>query len=271
MSELIFAFIIILGAVTIMIPFAWMICSALKTNAEFYDTALFPKTPQWSNFTEYFTSEDSNFLLYLFNSVKVTGLSVIGRVLSCSLAGFAFSRLKFPGRDKIFTFSIMTMFLPGVVTMVPIFVIMKKLGLYNSHLALIAPSFFGNAFGVFLLRQFFMSIPKDLDEAAKIDGCNTFTLFYRIYLPLMKPSLITLAILTFQNLWGEILRPIIFLSDKKLYTLAVGIRSITNNQYFPRPELEIAAYTLMIVPVLILYIICQKYFTENIASSGMKG
>ncbi len=261
--------LIIFGALMMLIPFAWMISSALKDANTFYNPDWFSLPLHWENFIQIMTR--LNFGLYFFNTVKITVLATMGVLFSSSLTAFALARLKFPGRDALFAFTLVSIFLPSQVTLIPIFIIFKKLGMYNSHLPLILPAFFGNAFGIFLLRQYFLTIPQELNDAAKVDGCGSYRLFYRIYLPLVKPALITLAILSFQNTWGDILNPLIYITNQSLYTIVLGLRLISRSQFLPQPQLEIAGNLLLILPLIIIYLFVQRYFTESIQTTGIKG
>ena len=256
-------------AVLMLIPFVWIISASLKDSTTFFNPDWFSRPFHWENYSQVLTR--LNFGLYFFNTVKITVLSSLGSLLSCSLTAFALTRLKFPGRDMLFSFILVSIFVPTQVTMIPTFIIFKNLGMYNSHLPLIVPAFFGNAFGIFLLRQHFMTIPEELSEAAKVDGCGPFRLFYQIYLPLAKPVLITLAVLTFQSTWGDIMGPLIYLTDKSLYTMVLGLRLIASSQFLPQPQLEVTGDLLLILPVLIIFIFAQRYFTQGIQTTGIKG
>lgn len=261
--------VIISGALMMIIPFIWMISSSLKDSTTFYNPDWFSQPLHWENFTQILTR--LNFGLYLLNTIKITVLVVIGTLASCSLTAFALARLKFPGRDALFAFILVSIFLPTQVTLVPIFIIFKNLGMYNSHLPLILPAFFGNAFGIFLLRQYFLTIPEELNDAAKVDGCGTFRLFYQIYLPLVKPVLITLAIITLQGTWGDVLNPLIYITDQSLFTVVLGLRLIARSQFLPQPQLEIAGNLLLILPIMLIYLFAQRYFTQSIQTTGIKG
>lgn len=208
--ELFCSAVVICGAASMLLPFFfWMLLASLKTNAEFYNSfKWFPQHLRWSNYQELlFPKQGYTFIHYFFyNTVKVTLLSVIGMVLSCSLIAFALARIDFPGKNIIFTLAIMSMFLPTQVTMIPQFIIFKHLNWLGTHYPLIVPSFFGGAFGIVLMRQYYLSIPRELDEAAKkIDGCGWFHIYSRIHLPLVISPMVTLAILTFQEKWAELL------------------------------------------------------------------
>lgn len=272
--EYIGAIIIVMGLISMILPFVWMVLSSLKTTTEFYDATWMPQTFIWDNYKSIFSNKEMNFALYLFNTVKVAGFTIIGKLFASSLVAYALARLEFPGKKILFSMILLIMFLPKQVTIVPVFVLIKKMGLYNSHLSLILPAFLGvpgGAMLVFLLKQFFASIPKSYEESAMLDGANTFQIFYKIFLPMMKAPLITCAILTLQTSWAEILRPLIFLKDDKLYTLVLGIKRISDVQFMPKPELEMAGYIVLLLPLVFIYIIAQKYFTESINSTGVKG
>lgn len=272
--ETIGAIIIVLGLIVMIIPFVWMVLASLKTSNEFYESSWIPEIFQWENYVEIFTNREMNFFLYLFNTIKITSLTIIGNLLSTTLIAYALARIDFKGKNFVFTSILLVMFMPKQVTIVPVFVIIKTLGLYNSHLSLILPAFLGvpgGAMCVFLLRQFFMSIPKEYEESAKLDGANQFVIFFRIFVPLVKAPMITCAILILQGSWAEIMRPLIFLKDESLYTLVLGVKRISDVQYIPKPELELAGYMVLLLPLLIIYICAQKYFVQSISSTGVKG
>lgn len=272
--ETIGAIIIVLGLIVMIIPFVWMVLASLKTSNEFYESSWIPEIFQWENYVEIFTNREMNFFLYLFNTIKITSLTIIGNLLSTTLIAYALARIDFKGKNFVFTSILLVMFMPKQVTIVPVFVIIKTLGLYNSHLSLILPAFLGvpgGAMCVFLLRQFFMSIPKEYEESAKLDGANQFVIFSRIFVPLVKAPMITCAILILQGSWAEIMRPLIFLKDESLYTLVLGVKRISDVQYIPKPELELAGYMVLLLPLLIIYICAQKYFVQSISSTGVKG
>lgn len=272
--ELLSTIILIFGAISMLLPFFWMMLASLKTNAEFYNSFnWFPKHLEWSNYKELlFPKQGYGFYLYFYNTVKITVLSVVGTVISCSLVAFALARIRFPGRNIIFSFAIMSMFLPGQVTMIPQFIIFKNLHWLGTHYPLIVPSFFGGAFGIFLMRQFFLSIPSEMDDAAKIDGCTWFRIYTKIHLPLVVSPMITLAILTFQEKWAELLYPMIFIGkNQELWTMVLKIKDISTGQYNARPELEMAGNMMLVIPVIIVFIFMQKYFAQSISNVGVKG
>lgn len=207
---------------------------------------------------------------YVFNSLYLVVLNVLGSVISCSLVAFAFARLRWPGRDALFVILLATMMLPPQVTMIPVFIIFKNLGWYNTLLPLWTPSFFGAAFFIFLLRQFMKGIPVELEEAAKIDGCGLFGIYWRVILPLMKPALAAVAIFTFIGAWNDFLGPLIYLNDQRLYPLSLGLfdfRTEHNSDF----RLLMAAATLMTLPVIAVFFLAQRYFIEGVTLTGLKG
>lgn len=265
------------AAVLFMVPFAWTILSSLKTPAELYTypPTWFPATPQPGNYAEVF--ELVPFGGWLWNSFYVAILSTLGSVLSAALVGYSFARFRYPGRDLIFMLTLSTMMLPIEVTLIPLYLLFAELGWLDSYRPLIIPHFFGGgAFLIFLMRQFFMTIPMDLDEAARIDGAGYLRIFWRILMPLSVPALATAAILTFMGEWNSFIQPFIFLNDKTKYTVAVGIRyfqSVAANvdSAEHREHLLMAASVIMTAPIILLFFISQRYFVRGIVMSGIKG
>ena len=267
----VFAYLLLtFGALTMIIPFLWMISTALKEPGQIFTMppVWIPKPVVWENFSRVWNAIP--FGKFFLNSFKVSLLGTLGTLISCSWAAFAFARLRFPGKDAFFAIVMLTMMIPGQVTMIPVFVIMKYLGWYDTHFPLWVPSFFGQAFGIFLLRQFFMSLPSELDDAAKIDGCNYFEIYWRIYLPLSKPALATLGVLTFMGSWNNLLGPVIYLKTIEKFTLMVGL-SFFQGQYYTDYSLLMTGALISILPILVLYIVAQKYFVQGIALTGIKG
>lgn len=207
---------------------------------------------------------------FTFNSIFLAIINIIGQVFSCTLIAYAFARIKWPGRDFCFILLLATMMLPGQVTMIPLFAIFAKMGWYDTLKPLWAPSFFGQAFFIFLLRQFFMTIPRELDDAAKIDGCTHFGIYSKILLPQMKPALATITIFTFMGSWNNFMGPLIYLSSLELYPLALGLSFFRDTQgsFW---GLLMAASTLMIIPIIIIFFFAQKYFIQGTTLTGMKG
>lgn len=262
--------IMTLGALTMIIPFLWMLSTALKKPGQIFTMPpqWIPKPVVWSNFAKAWSSLP--FAQFSSNSFKIAILTTLGALLSCSWAAYAFARLRFPGRDALFAVILATMMIPGQITMIPIFIVMKYLGWYDTHLPLWVPSFFGSAFGTFLLRQFFFSLPEELDDAAKIDGCNPFEIYWKIYLPLSKPALATLGVLTFLSSWNGLLGPVIYLKTIEKFTLMIGL-SFFQGQYTTDYSLLMSGSIISLIPIILLYMVAQKYFVQGIALSGIKG
>jgi multiple sugar transport system permease protein/sn-glycerol 3-phosphate transport system permease protein len=267
------AFVVILaGAAIIVLPLAWMISTSLKRQMDVFvlPPKWIPAPPQWGNYAEIF--ESAPFDRYLLNSAIITGLSVFGSVLSCSLAAYGFARLRFPGREVLFVMILSTLMLPESVTLIPRFVIFEKLGWLNSFKPLIVPSFFGGAFQIFLLRQFFRTIPVDLEDAARLDGAGTLRIFATIVLPLSKPALVTTAIFSFIFTWNDFLRPLLYLNTEDKYTVAIGLLNFTGSDRIgPQMHLLMAASFLATLPVLIVFLLAQRLFVKGIVFSGIKG
>ena len=252
-----------------LIPFIWMLSASFQQNTE-----IFRKPFQWlpeifriDNYTRVWTQV--NFLKYYLNTIKVTVISVSIQVLTCSLAAFAFTKLKFPGRDKIFFAYIATMMVPWNAIMIPQFIIIKNMGLYNTHAALILIGSF-NAFGVFLLRQNMLSIPGELNEAAKIDGCGVLRTYWNVIMPLSKGAIATLIILQFNQVWNDYLAPMIYLDSDSKKTIQLGLASF-KQQYSADYGAIMAGTVCAVIPIIIVYAFAQKYIIEGMAHTGVKG
>ncbi len=252
-----------------LLPFLWMISSSLKIESEVfkYPIQWIPKNPQWDNYLIVF--KKIPLLTYFKNSSFITIMVMIIQLFTSSLAAYAFSKLYFKERDFIFIVYLSTMMIPQQVVMIPQYIIMRNLGLINSQVSLILLNAF-MPFGVFMLRQFYLSIPQELSEAARIDGCNEFMIYSRIIMPLSKPALSSLAIFSFVWSWNDFLYPLIYLSTDSKKTIQVGIRAFlaVNTQDY---ALLMTAATLSLLPVLILYFSAQKFIIKGIATTGLKG
>lgn len=260
------------GAVVIMFPLAWMVATSLKQAGDvyLYPPVWIPNPPQWSNYAEVLAVAD--FGHYFLNSTLVSGLTVIGSVLSCAMAGYSFSRLRSPGRNLIFVVLLSTLMLPSTVTIVPTFVVFQRLGWLNTFNPLIVPAFFGNAFYIFLLRQFFMTIPLDLEDAGRIDGANSAQIFLRIMLPLATPALMTVAIFSFIGSWNDFFYPLIYLNSEDMYTVALGVANFQGStRVGPQMQLLMAASFMATIPVLIIFFLAQRFFIRGIVFTGIKG
>jgi multiple sugar transport system permease protein/sn-glycerol 3-phosphate transport system permease protein len=263
---------IVAGAAVIMFPMLWMISTSLKRQEEVFilPPKWIPIPPQWGNYSEIF--RDAPFDRYLLNSAFVSGVTVFGSVLSCSLAAYGFARLRFPGRDFLFVLILSTLMLPDAVTIVPRFIVFEKLHWLNSFKPLMVPPFFGGAFNIFLLRQFFRTIPTDLEDAARLDGAGTFRIFATIVLPLSKPALVTVAIFSFIFSWNDFLNPLLYLNTEDKYTVAIRLLNFTGSDRIgPQMHLLMAASFLTTVPVLVIFLLAQRLFVKGIVFSGIKG
>jgi multiple sugar transport system permease protein len=261
---------LVLGAALFSVPFFWMLSTSLKTMGEVFR---FP--PQWLPGRLRFENYVAVWKYlpmgrFVLNTGIITGLSTVGYLFSCSLSAFAFSRLRFRGRDFLFTLLLATMMLPSQVTLIPQFVAFQKLGWINTFLPLVVPSFFGSAFYIFLLRQFFMTLPRELDESALIDGASTFQIFWHIILPLGKPALATVAVFSFIRNWNDFFRPLIYLTSPDKMTLAVGLQ-LLHGRFYSEYNTLMAASTIAILPVFVVFFLAQKTFVQGIALTGLKG
>jgi len=265
----------IICAIGFTVPFIWTIGTSLKplTDLYTYPPKFLPSVARWDNYSAVFTL--APFATFLWNSVIVTGLAVVGQTLSAAVVAYGFSRFRFPGRDMLFIVVLATMMLPWHVTIVPSFLLYSRLGWINTFLPLIVPSFFGGgAFYIFLLRQFFLTLPRDLDEAAKIDGANSIHIFLQIILPLAKTALATVAIFAFIEHWNEFIGPLIFLNSPDKFTVAIGLRYFLVTPFTgdePREAILMAASLIVALPPLALFFAAQKYFVQGIVTTGMKG
>jgi multiple sugar transport system permease protein len=260
--------VLIVGSVAMVVPFLWMILTSLKTYAESIQVppVIIPEDFQWGNYKEVFGLLP--FFKFMYNTVIVTVLRTVGQLFLCSLAAYAFARIEFPGRNILFILALSVLMVPGQVFLLPQYMIMVKLGWLNSLQAVIVPGLF-SAFGTFLLRQFFMGLPKELEEAARLDGCNHFQIYWKIMLPLAKPGLIALGIFTTLWSWNELMWPMIVNSSPESMTLSAGLSSL-QGQYLTNYPILMAGSFLAILPMLILFIILQKQFIEGIAVTGGK-
>lgn len=250
-------------------PFVWLVLTSIKTEQEIsaVPTVWWPDEVQWTNYVQ--AVQTIPFLRYTFNTLFVCILSVVGQLLASPLVAYGFSRIVFRGRDFLFFVMMGTMILPFQVTMVPVYVLFNQMGMLDSYWPLILPNFFGAAFYIFLLRQFFMNIPYELTESSKIDGASEFRIYWQIILPLSRPALFTVALFTFLHAWGDFLGPLIYLNDPEKWTLSIGLRSFIG-EYKVSWGLLMAAATLFTVPIIALYFFVQKQFIQGITLTGFK-
>ena len=260
-------------ALLMITPFLWMILTSLKTQQEAFQfpPTLLPATLIWENYTQLFTLVP--FGRYFLNTLLVTGLVVVGQLFISSLAAYAFARLKFFGRDTIFLFYLATMMVPFQVTLIPLYLLVFELGWVNTYWGLIAPGL-SSAYGIFLLRQSFLTMPEELSDAARIDGATEFGIFWRVFLPLSGPALATLGVFAFLGTWTDLLWPLLIVRDERLRTLELGLAYFNSSiPAFVQPNWPIlmAAAVVVMLPIIVVYLFTQRYFTEGIAISGVKG
>lgn len=263
--------LLILGAAIVSIPFLWTVSTSLKVPEQVYAVPAqwVPKPFVWANFGKAWTVLP--FMRFLGNTVFVTVMCLIGQLFSASLVAYGFARFKFAGRTPLFYLLLGTMMLPGQVTMIPTFLIWREFRLVDTFWPLILPAYFGGgAFTIFLLRQFFMTIPRDLDEAAMIDGCSYFGIWWKIILPLSKPALTTVIIFSFIGHWDEFMGPLIYLHSMDKYTVSIGLRMF-QDMFGGQLELLMAASLIHITPCIILFMAAQRYFIKGIVMTGIKG
>ncbi|HIY11617.1 MAG TPA: carbohydrate ABC transporter permease [Candidatus Anaerofilum excrementigallinarum] len=252
-----------------LLPLIWMVSASFKLSTEVFTNPIrwIPETFHWENYIKIWEKVD--FALFTKNSAKLTFLVTIIQLLTCSFAAYGFTKCKFPGRDTLFLCYVATIAIPWQIFMLPQYIMMQKFGLVDSHLGYVLLSSFA-AFGVFLLRQFFLGIPNELLEAARIDGLSEYGIYFRIVLPLAKPAMATLAIFTFVNVWNDFMGPMIYFNSEANKTIPLGIRMFVG-QYSTDYQLIMAASVVSLIPVIIMYAFCQRYFVQGIASSGLKG
>lgn len=260
---------LILLSVIMLIPFLWMLSASLQLNKDVfrYPFDWIPNNPVWSNYKDIWTKIPLG--KFILNTTKLTVIITSLQLFTSSFAAYAFAKLDFKYRDKIFLCYIATIAVPWQVYMVPQFIMMRELNLSDTHLALILLQAF-SAFGVFLIRQFYMSIPNELIEAARIDGLNEYKIYYKIMLPLSKPALSTLTIFTFVGVWNDFMGPLIYINSEAKKTIQVGLRMFIS-QYSAEYSLIMAASIIALIPVLIIFLSLQRFFVEGVASSGIKG
>ena len=271
LSALIKTLILGLVSLAFLLPLIWMVTSSLKNTNEVFSTnwQWLPEVWRWDNYVTVWTDPDVSLLSAYANTAFITVAGTLVQLVVASLAAYAFAKINFKGKGVVFGLFLATMMMPTEVTIVPRFILFKTVGLYNNLWAIILPHFF-NATAIFLLRQFYMGLPDDLMEAAKIDGAGHPRIFAQILMPLTKSSLISLMVLSFISCWNEYMAPLIFLVKTNLYTISQVIRWYMLDD-LQRYDLNMAAANSAIIPVIILFVFCQKYFVEGIATSGVKG
>ncbi|MCL2571049.1 MAG: carbohydrate ABC transporter permease [Defluviitaleaceae bacterium] len=256
---------------TFFIPFFWMVRSALMDHAQLfrYPVQIFPNPIVWENIPYALRSQP--FAIFFRNTIFLVVMNVIGVVITASMAGYSFSRLQWRGKKIVFYCLLSTMMIPGFITLIPTFLIWSALGFHNTYVPLILPAWMGGgAFSIFLSRQFFMTIPKELDEAALIDGASHWKIFWVILMPLLKPVLAVLAIFTFMGTWNDLLTPLIYLRDRNLFTLSLALASF-RGPFGGRWDFLMAASAIVTLPMILVFFIFQRYFIEGVTLTGIKG
>ena len=263
--------VMILVSTVFMLPIYWLFTSSLKTQGQVFaiPPVWFPNPPQWGNYPE--AIRRAPLLLWLRNTAFITGLAIIGNLISSSLVAFSFARLRFPGKNFLFILLLSTMMLPEVVTLIPRFILFRQLGWIDTFLPMVVPPFLGGgAYNIFLVRQFYMTIPRDFDEAARLDGASNFMIWWRIMLPLSVPVLIAITIFSFVYHWNDFLHPLIYLFSEDKKTLALGLRAFINPTDASW-HITMAASMFIVAPIMVLFFIGQRFFIRGIVMSGIAG
>ena len=268
----IFLTILLIG---FLVPILWMFSSALKVSTEIFQSPVvwIPTDPKWSNFTEVFNLPGMPFATFLYNTIKVVVIAVAGTVISSALVAYAFARLEWPGRDFIFGVMVATLLIPPVITIIPRFIEFKNFGWLDTHLPLTVPYWFaGTPLYVFLMRQYFRSIPRELDEAAIMDGATHLQILWRVILPLSKPVIATVAVFSMLQHYNDYLSPLIFINSIENWTIPLGLANLNADESFTSSwETLFAASTIAVTPVIILFVFAQRYFVQGISMTGFGG
>lgn len=263
--------LLVAGGLLLASPLLWLISSSLQPAGRVFSIPprWIPSVPMWGNYGEVFLQIP--FLLFVRNTLTIAFFTIVGTLASASIVAFGFARLRFLFRDALFLLLLATMMIPGQVTLIPVYTLFRELGWLDSFYPLVAPAFFGGgAFYVFLLRQFFMSLPLELDDAARIDGCGTFHIYARIVLPQARPALGVIAVFTFMSCWNDFFGPLIYLNSRERFTLALGL-NLLRGAYFVQWHLLMAASVMSALPCVLLYFGAQRYFIQGIVFTGIKG
>ena len=264
---------LIVGAATMLLPFLWMVSVSLRLPADQWSRTLIPSPITIQNYVEVWDKLPERAFPYLvFNSFKIAILVTVGQILTCGMAAFAFAVVRFRGRDVLFSLLLATLMIPGQVALIPNFILFKYLGVIGTQLPLILPAFWGGAFGTFLLRQYFLTIPRELVDAARMDGASLWAIFWKVYMPLSKPALAALAIFSFKDSWNDLLHPLVYLpTDIKRTTLTVGLAFFQQQlQMGGKFTVLMAGAFLSILPLLLIFFIAQRYFIGGIALTGLR-
>lgn len=259
------------GAAVMVLPFLATLSNSLKTYQDYIAVPpkWLPNPVRWANYAEVLQNQPL-FWRFAANSFLIAAFAVLGSVITSSMVGFALARLRLPGRGALLAVALGTMALPTVITIVPSFILYRQLGWLDTHLPLIVPYWLAMAFGIFLMRQAFLTVPREMFEASTVDGANPWQAFWRIELPLVKPQLATLGVFTFMGSWGAVLEPTIYLTTQEKYTLPLGVLSL-RGEYLGNEQIVAAAALLSLLPMLIIFVVAQRYFIRGVIGSGLKG
>ena len=262
--------IVIIMAVAYIFPLYWLLVTALKTDVEIFaqPPPIIPPNPQWQNFAD--STTYIPFWRYMWNTIAISGLTVLGTVLSCTFVAYGFARMQWPGRNIVFLIYLSTIMLPSQVTLIPLYLIFRDLRWVGTFLPLVVPHFFGSALYVFLLRQFLLTIPQELSDAARIDGASELGILWHVMIPLMRPALAVVALFTFVQTYRDFLGPLIYLQNQQDWTISLGLK-LFQNMYGAQWQLMMAASTLAMLPTMVLFFFTQKTFVRGIALTGLKG
>lgn len=269
-SQIVVYCLLVLGAAFCLLPMFWLVRSSVMTPLQIFEIPprWIPSPFRWENYVEALTSID--FSRFFRNTVTITACCLAGALISSPLGAYSYARLTWPGKRLCFSLLLASMMLPGAVTLIPTFIGWRLADLINTYVPLILPVWFGSAFDIFLLRQFYATIPRELDEAAYVDGAGPWTVFYRIIIPLSKPPLIVIGLFSFMNSWNDFMGPLVYLNEESKFTMALGLQMF-QSLHSAQWHLLMAASTVVILPVIIVFFIGQRYFIEGITLTGMKG
>jgi multiple sugar transport system permease protein len=264
--------VLCLVAVIFLLPFYWLINSSLKTPDQVLANppVWFPKPVMWRNYVDVLNTSGFPFFRLLRNTVFYAGVATFGMLLSCSFVAYGFARLEFWGRDTLFAITLATMMLPGIVTLIPTYLLFRWLGWVGSYAPLIIPHFFGNAFNIFLLRQFFLTLPWELSDAARVDGAGELRIYWQIMLPLVRPALLVAGVFQFMGLWNDFMGPLIYLDSVQEYPLVMGLAAF-RTRFDVEWNLMLAASLLTTAPLIVIFFIAQRYIIEGVTLTGLKG
>ena len=271
-SRAVYIVLLIAATVLFLYPFVWLVSASLKPRTDVFDNKLIPSTVRWANYADLW--DYAPMLRWLFNSTSVALAAAVTVTISSALVAFGFAYFRFPGRSALFGLVLATMMLPGAVTLVPVFLIWNQLGLVGTQVPLWAQNLFGSAFYIFLLRQFFLGIPREFFEAARVDGCSFFGLFWRIALPLARPALTIVFVFVIEASWKDLIRPLVYLQDPSLFTVPRGLKSVIDTfghggeQHW---EIIMAASVVVTIPLILLCAVAQRRIMEGVVTQGRKG